>query len=83
MGMNESSSLGRESLPGNRVHEFVNEFAGAGNHVFDPAGEPVRTADDRTYELDVENPPPSIVDPSPFFQRNRPSHMAGFTKRKS
>ena len=39
------------------------DFAGAGNHVFDPAGEPVRTADDRTYELDVENPPPSIVDP--------------------
>lgn len=39
------------------------EFAGAGNHVFDPAGEPVRTADDRIYELDLENPPPSIVDP--------------------
>jgi predicted amidohydrolase len=39
------------------------EFAGAGNHVFDPAGEPVRTADDRTYELDVDNPPPTIVDP--------------------
>ena len=39
------------------------DFAGAGNHVFDPAGEPVRTADDRTYELDLENPPPSIVDP--------------------
>ena len=39
------------------------EFAGAGNHVFDPSGEPVRTADDRSYELDLENPPPSIVDP--------------------
>lgn len=39
------------------------EFAGAGNHVFDPSGEPVRTADDRTYELDLDNPPPSIVDP--------------------
>jgi predicted amidohydrolase len=39
------------------------EFAGAGNHVFDPAGEPVRTADDRTYELDLDNPPPSVVDP--------------------
>lgn len=39
------------------------EFAGAGNHVFDPSGEPVRTADDRTYDLDLENPPPSIVDP--------------------
>jgi predicted amidohydrolase len=39
------------------------EFAGAGNHVFDPSGEPVRTADDRTYELDFNNPPPTIVDP--------------------
>jgi len=43
------------------------DFAGAGNHVFDPSGEPVRTADDRTYELDVENPPPSIVDPIEQF----------------
>jgi len=43
------------------------EFAGAGNHVFDPAGEPVRTADDRTYELDLDNPPPSIVDPAEHF----------------
>jgi predicted amidohydrolase len=43
------------------------EFAGAGNHVFDPAGEPVRTADDRTYELDLENPPPTIVDPVEHF----------------
>ena len=39
------------------------EFAGAGNHIFDPAGEPVRTADDRTYLLDLDNPPPSIVNP--------------------
>jgi predicted amidohydrolase len=38
-------------------------FAGAGNHVFDPAGEPIRTADDHTYDLDLANPPPSIVDP--------------------
>ena len=43
------------------------EFAGAGNYVFDPTGEPVRTADDRTYELDVANPPPSIVDPAEHF----------------
>ncbi len=43
------------------------DFAGAGNHVFDPSGEPVRTADDRTYELDVENLPPSIVDPLEDF----------------
>ena len=43
------------------------EFAGAGNHVFDSAGEPVRTADDRTYELDLDNPPPTIVDPVEHF----------------
>ena len=43
------------------------EFAGAGNHVFDPAGEAVRTADDRTYELDLDNPPLSIVDPVEHF----------------
>jgi len=42
-------------------------FAGAGNHVFDPSGEPVRTADDRTYQLAVESPPPSIVDPLEQF----------------
>jgi len=45
----------------------VEDFAGAGNHVFDPSGEPVRTADDRTYELDVESPPTSIVDPIAQF----------------
>jgi predicted amidohydrolase len=39
------------------------QFAGAGNHVFDPAGEVVRTPDDRTYELDFDHPPPTIVDP--------------------
>ena len=32
------------------------DFAGAGNHVFDPLGEAVRTADDVLYELDVERP---------------------------
>ena len=37
------------------------EFAGAGNHVFDPLGDPVRTADDRTYLLG--SPPPLVVDP--------------------
>lgn len=43
------------------------EFAGAGNHVFDPSGEPVRTVDDRTYDLDLANPPPSIVDPAEHY----------------
>ena len=43
------------------------DFAGAGNHVFDPSGEPIRTADDRTYKLDLDNPPPSIVDPVEHF----------------
>lgn len=44
------------------VHEGE-DFAGAGNHVYDPLGESVRTADDVTYEIDVENPPRLIVDP--------------------
>jgi predicted amidohydrolase len=39
------------------------DFAGAGNHVFDPLGEAVRTADDVFYEVDVEDPPNLIVDP--------------------
>jgi len=39
------------------------EFAGAGNHVFDPSGEAVRTRDDRFYDLDTDSPPPLIVDP--------------------
>ncbi len=39
------------------------DFAGAGNHVFDPLGEPVRTADDVLYEIDVDDPPPLIVNP--------------------
>ncbi len=38
-------------------------FAGAGNHVFDPAGEPVRTADDCTYDLALDAPPEVVVDP--------------------
>ncbi|NOZ93371.1 MAG: hypothetical protein GXP47_01360 [Acidobacteria bacterium] len=38
-------------------------FAGAGNHVFDPHGEPVRTADDRSYELDPERAAGILVDP--------------------
>lgn len=39
------------------------EFAGAGNHVFDPLGEPVRTPDDVTWELGVNDPPKPLVDP--------------------
>ena len=38
-------------------------FAGAGNYVFDPLGEAVRTADDVLYELDVESPPKLTIDP--------------------
>jgi predicted amidohydrolase len=37
-------------------------FAGAGNHVFDPFGEPVRTADDVSYELGLDRRPELIVD---------------------
>ena len=44
--------------------EFPGErFAGAGNHVFDPLGEPVRTDDDRTYDLDPGKVGPLVVDP--------------------
>lgn len=39
------------------------EFAGAGNHVFDPLGEPVRTADDHLYELDLGRAGQLVVDP--------------------
>jgi omega-amidase len=38
------------------------DFAGAGNHVFDPLGSPVRTADDVTYELDFGSSPQPVVD---------------------
>ena len=38
------------------------DFAGAGNYAFDPAGEPVRTRDDRTYECDLSSPPALVVD---------------------
>ena len=39
------------------------DFAGAGNHVFDPLGEAIRTADDVLYELTLEDPPELVVDP--------------------
>ncbi|MGE5236006.1 MAG: nitrilase-related carbon-nitrogen hydrolase [Acidobacteriota bacterium] len=38
-------------------------FAGAGNHVFDPHGEPVRTDDDRVYTLDLGRRHGLVVDP--------------------
>lgn len=38
-------------------------FAGAGCYVFDPHGEPVRTADDRVYELDPARAVGVVVDP--------------------
>lgn len=38
-------------------------FAGAGNYAFDPLGEPVRTSDDRCYELALEQRQELIVDP--------------------
>ena len=38
-------------------------FAGAGNHVFDPHGEPVRTVDDVTFDLDPARAAGLIVDP--------------------
>jgi len=38
-------------------------FAGAGNYVFDPHGEPVRSGDDRTYVLDPSRVGKVLVDP--------------------
>ena len=39
------------------------DFSGAGNYVFDPLGEPVRTLDDHNYRLDIEHRPALVVDP--------------------
>ncbi len=38
-------------------------FAGAGNHVFDPLGEPVRTPDDHLYVIDPAITQRLVVDP--------------------
>lgn len=38
-------------------------FAGSGNYVFDPQGEPVLTKDDRSYELDLAMRSNLLVDP--------------------
>jgi predicted amidohydrolase len=43
-------------------------FAGAGNHVFDPFGEPVRTPDDHLYELDRGRAASLLVDPAGGFR---------------
>ncbi len=42
-------------------------FAGAGNHVFDPLGEALRSPDDHTYELDRARFKDVIVDPRQTF----------------
>ena len=39
------------------------QFAGAGNHVFDPLGDPVHTQDDHSYTLDPARRNGLIVDP--------------------
>ncbi len=38
-------------------------FAGAGNHVFDPLGEPVRSDDDRFWDLDPARRRAVLIDP--------------------
>jgi predicted amidohydrolase len=43
-------------------------FAGAGNYVFDPHGEAVRTPDDVSYVLDIEGSAPPVVDPLSEFR---------------
>ena len=42
-------------------------FAGAGNHVFDPSGDEIRTLDDHTYILDPRRREDLIVDPLKAF----------------
>lgn len=39
------------------------DFSGAGNHVFDPLGEAIRTVDDVLYDIALEDPPELVVDP--------------------
>lgn len=43
-------------------------FAGAGNYAFDPLGRPILSADDTTYELALESPPPILVDPRDTYR---------------
>jgi predicted amidohydrolase len=38
-------------------------FAGAGNYAFDPLGNPIPTPNDVVFDLDLQNPPPLVVDP--------------------
>ena len=48
--------------------EFPGEmFARAGNHVFDPLGEPVRTMDDHFYTLDLGRSADVVIDPLETF----------------
>ena len=42
-------------------------FAGAGNHVFDPLGEPVHTLDDHSYRLERPGQDSVLVDPLATF----------------
>jgi len=42
-------------------------FAGAGNHVFDPLGDPVPTADDHTYVLDRARFEAVLIDPLKLY----------------
>lgn len=39
------------------------DFAGAGNHVFDPLGDPIHTTDDHTYTLDRTRFERVLIDP--------------------
>lgn len=60
------------------------DFAGAGNHVFDPLGEAVRTADDVLYDIAVEDPPELIVDPrEEAVEISRVEVLGGRRVRKS
>lgn len=39
------------------------DFAGAGNYVFDPLGDSIPTSDDRSYRISTDHPPRRLVDP--------------------
>lgn len=39
------------------------DFAGAGNYVFDPIGDPLPTADDHSYSLDRDRFEKVLIDP--------------------
>jgi predicted amidohydrolase len=52
-------------------------FAGAGNYVFDPIGDPVPTSDDHTYILDRSRLDAVLIDPRKTFVDVRTVELSG------